>query len=428
MSLREDFGKNYSGFFCLNSSNSKHAYPNNTASDFTNILQTPLANTDTKPFELRLVSISLSTKYAEPVTAEPSGYLKIEIEEVEKQRQGRKFVHFSGGFPYPPSTRLTDDYGIHEFRNQPSLPLRFQHLEHFRVRIVDENDELIKLYDNYPTILWVEMSQSDKHEEQFIITCDSYHPSLYLDNKLYNFNTPLPSELHLSNYEVALLNVYYPPRLYESVTPAILSIEERQMTFYPNDYNTTEAFIRSVNDTLRRGRYGWAYRLVELQLSNYEDPTLCLTRMSLPPNATQQPVPHRINMNVTFLRACGQIDSPGKAMIMLPGDIIMLKGTPNISNVHPTPVSLLLCDIIKPNIMGTGAVKMLQCVPLYLNKEYHEKRLYEPQQLAFQNVVNSPFDRINFSFLHPDGRSREFKTDNPSDDILINLVFRPKKH
>lgn len=420
-----DFRDKYSAHFCLSSNNSKDNHPDNTSTHFINDLSSPFINDSGHVFEIRIMSVAISARFDAQVNDhQTAGYLKIQIEELEQQRKGQKYIHFGGGFPYPPTNTLDYHYALHEFPNPPAIALRFQHLARFRVKIVDENDVEPALYPNFPTIIWIEMNEFSTEERgQFTITCDSYHPTLYPDNTVNKFNSPIPTELHLPSYEVALLNVYYPPQMTEDIIPIDLLIEEEHMRFNPNTFLDTNDFITSVDEEIRNTRFGGDYRFISVALAPNELPRLCLLRNDQPAWLGQQ----RVTMNVSFLRACGELVIRRRTVIMSPGDILTFDGVPNISNVQPTPVSMLYCDIIKPNIMGTGVSNLLQCVPTYLFKNFTETRLYEPRRLTFQSVVDYPFDRIKLTFLHPDGRARELRTADPLDSLIVTLLFRKRQ-
>lgn len=357
-----------------------------------------------------------------PNSIPPSSYIKVHIYELAEQMEGETYTHFAGGLPFPPREKCRDDYSLHTFNQAPKLLVRFQQLHSLHVHLTNEYNENIKLGFGPPTIVWLELTNMQPSDE-FTTTCLSHQPLIFPSNTPAAFETPLPSEMVLDNYEVALLQVVYPAEMQEKVM-ASLKIRPYTWSYNLSELETSDEFIAAVQRDIANSSYAGHLTFKKLEHGEYRGRLMMAMRWTYDWR-THGPI--IVEPSSNFTKACGQRDTPRAKTTLRPNNVFIFDSYPNISLGRENPIAMLHCDIIKPNVMCGEHGQVLQCVPVLANREYHQgDRMHEPPQMAFHPVANLPITRIGFKFTNPDGRIREFKARNASDAVIITLLFRKR--
>lgn len=402
----------------LNSFDSINFFPNNQRNNFVNKLPSSLVAPTGKKFYLKLRAIALSAE----LTSEDiyAGYVKVHISELTEQQSGTDFNYVLCGFSYPPKVKF-GDVGFHTVDNGPSLPVRVNPLTKLHVKITNSNGEELALTPASPTVIILEISNINM-DTNFTITCTSYHPDLYPGNTLSLFSSPLPSEMNLQEYEVALQNIVFPPQMTESQI-ASLSIEGIDYNFNLSNYVTTMEFLEDVALTINASQFSGIILLG--RNSNEESPHFGHIVIKRTNQGDQEM--YKIDVSWEFTLACGQTDKPRGTTWLRKGEMIVFDGWPDINLAKPNPLVMIHCNIIEPNIVGSSLANLLQIVPIQYEGDNSGNQMYEPHQLLFHPVMKRPFDGISFNFKNPDGRGRNFECGIIDQArMIITLVFRPK--
>ena len=414
----------------LNSSASTKTHPGNHGSDFINDLQQPLHNPEGRKYHARLLSVALGGTLARD--SPRTDFVQISIYEVQGQRHGVEFNRIIGHVPLPPP----GEYRLHEVKNAPPLPLRFEVLNEVQVTLRNKRGEQITLArGQLPTLVEIEITEGEM-EEQFTITCNSYHQQTHPSNTINEFTCPIPSALDLHNYEVALQNLTFPSDVYERDDAVLL--ETKDIVFRWRDlkvFHSTNDFLGRVASAIRRSalRHDLTFGLIQ----NDNSPVTHVyikrnVRNDIDPNDAEavrrygQPL--WIRPSVTFSRACGQLWNLERSRELRPGDVWEFQGSPNIALAKPGIVAALHCSIIAPNFVGEDQQRLMQLLPVRDERNVM-RRYYEPSQLLFHNVMNRPFDSISFKLTEPHGELRRFVTDDAETrDLYITLLFRKRRN
>jgi len=407
-------------YICLSSASCLETFPDNKGSAFTNQLPFELKNTYNNRFYIQLKKIGICTKGKSAWWTQSFSYVKVHIYEIEKQTEGMNSTHFAGGFSFPPEEQCSHDYAMHTFRQAPQLLIRFQQLHKLTVKLTDENNQDILVPFGSPTILWLELTDMEPKDE-FIITCLSKQPDMYPGNLLHSFISPLPTEMTMKNYEVALMQLVYPPELQEKVM-ASLKIGDLMFEYNLSEMATTEDFIEAVQKDISESKYN---NLIKFKRLRHGPSKGHLTFVMRWVRGVKTPI--TVEPSPNFTKVCGQTLTPRAKTILRPGKLFIFDGQPDIRLGQENPVAMLQCDIIDPNIMCGKQAQLLHCVPVLTNKPLEGQRLYESTQLAFHRVANYPINRIGLKFTNPDGTHRNFKASNPDDCVIISLLFRRRK-
>jgi hypothetical protein len=415
----------YSSFICLSSTASRETFPNNSLTSFCNVLPTPLVNRERKRFYIKLKAIGIGIRAVNPATF-TSSYLKIHISELEGQRQGREYTNAIGGFAFPPKEKYGKEelYGFHTFQQSSYLPIRFQTLDKLQVEITDIKNNPVLLQQAPATLLWLEITNMEG-DEQFNISCLSRHPNLYPGNKLGYFTTPLPSEINLSKFEVALYQLIYPALMQETKI-AKLQINEEEFEYHLDNMKNTEDFIREVKSSIRESQFkkDIIFSIARRGKQKNQAYFHRKKRANVVDGTNETAI--TIKSSIIFTKACGQTTEPRGTTMLLPGMYMFFNGIPNIHLGMPSPIAMLHCNLVNSNITCGEQGQVLQCVPVLTNKPHRTNRLYEPSQLSYHSIPDKSFTHIEFKFVNPDGRQRDFDTNNPEDNMLITLIFRTK--
>lgn len=416
---------------CVLSTASLADFPYNSRTHFINIMPTPIrTSTPDQKLYLRLRAIAISClQDAEMLDNPDSDYLRVNVSELEQQIVDRGFDYCAGGFEYPPQTDLsrTTGYAFHTFSRTPYLRLKYTEVTRLEVTITNLSGQPVEgIYSGPPTIVLFDITTS-MHTNNFTITCNSRQPDLFINNRLSNFTSPLHSEMDLSNYQVALVNVLYPPTLYER-TLATMIIDGTRFDYVLDDFERTDDFVKQVKQDLANSRFR-RIMYFRLHQQGRRQGRLGLGRVLGPANRKFKKK-MVVSFSNTFTIACGQQHDFRGATILSPGKVIVFRGQPNINLVKPNPVAALHCDIVKNGVIGNKVSNLLACVPIMTDRTAGRKRLHEASQLIYYDTVSRPINSISFLFSNPDGGERSFSTEEDEiyRNITITLSFRKKSN
>lgn len=198
-------------------------FTDNSLTKFSNIVP-PLIKMkfSANPLFVRLRRLIISHKLIEDT---PNiDYIKIHLSQLEPKVNNSKFDKCLAVCKFPPS-EISGEYAIQDFENSPFYELQSDELHMLSLFITDSENDQLQLDEGPTTIAVLEISDMD-YTKQFTITCRShnnYEKNLY-PNTLSKFRVRLPSEFHLNNWEVSLLNMIFPPDLTLHVPKSIITI------------------------------------------------------------------------------------------------------------------------------------------------------------------------------------------------------------
>ena len=416
MELLEE-GKYYS--VCLSSVACMNTFPNNVANDFANTLPIPLRREDAggKIF-VRLKMVGVCTY--EPPT--PISAIRIHISELEPQREGLGFTQCAGTIAFPPSEKHADNFGVHVFKDPPTLPLRVSEVSKLRIRLTDEFNAPVTLLPGAPTIVWLELSNMEG-QQCFTVSCISQQPECFPGNTLTNFHSPLPREMNLAGFEVALQHIVYPQAIHSDLI-AWVKIDKQTFFFDLSTYSTFRELANAVNmKVMKAKRKGM--RFYEKRPNRPEQTTQFKGYFGFLSAGRRDSEPE-ISFSYNFAVACGVRDYPN---VVKEGMWYYL-GIPPRGADGPiqmnAPVVFVECDVVTPNVLAGRNGQLLHCVPALTNPNLNQNtRLYEPPTLIFHPVTDKPITRIGIRFTDETGKQLEFYSRNSDKDcVVLALLFR----
>lgn len=362
--------------------------------------------------------------------------LKIHIKELEEQFQDFKYCQVAASIPFTPQSASILQHGTYCFYQLPHcpfLPLKVTDLRELNVRLTDEADFNVDIHDHCPqTHLFIQITNMPDQIE-FVITCTSYHPNYFPGNTVNDFRSPLPKEIQLGDFEVTLQNIVRPHHMKEKTSWASMEvriapriedetfIEESDIIAYIrvdlSSLQSIDDFIEEVNRQIKE--------VADLQdkLSLEVINVGTSKRIAIRHRADENQPALRIILFDNFSTVCGEAYRPIRKFDLPPQRQYVFKGAPNLFNALASPVVMLECDIIEPNILSGKQARMLACVPMDLN-DPEGKRIYKPELHTFQPVSNLPISSIGFTLRDSARNIREYETSNPEDYIMITLLFR----
>lgn len=408
-------------YFCLSSGGYEKYFPDNTSTQFHCPLPEDHFNPSRLPTQIRLLSIGLSNTVVDGETN--PGYLKVNVDQLSGTLDnGVSAENFLGGFHFPAGETTLEGYGYHVFKRGLFLPLHFHRLSLLSVSIVDVNDKPVKLAEGHHTRLWIEMSVRPR-EEQFTITCNSLQPDFFPDNQLFDFTSPLRSDLILPDYEVALLNIVYPPLLNDAPRPTIFSLDDDEFGYVPEGPHTDE-FVSRVNRLIQKSRFKGMVFFKRFGLGRRNRPGHAY--FSRPHGPGGEGIV-RLRVGHQFQRACG-IGIPFPIDVTLEGGRRwVFPQRAALSLVLPNPVAILTCDLVGSSVVGDRRDTLLQCAPVISKNTDSPSRLYEPENLCFHKVKEYPFGSIRFRFTELEGGELKRIYAPPEQKMTITLLFRKIK-
>jgi hypothetical protein len=359
---------------------------------------------------VRLKSLQIHTVLETPDVH--SGYIKVQLNQVRYQISDSTYERTLGTLKFPPEKTYAD-YGVIEFKNSPTLSLVDTPITVFSVEIKNSIGEQLKLARGPPTILELEIMTTNKREE-FIIHCSSSHDNMYPNNTLSEFTSPIPAELNVENYNVALLNVVFPPAMSEK-SVAKLYINDDYYMFTLNNYDTTNDFIR---DVARRVREKYS---TVVKFGRSEDGRVHFKRSGQEPETEV-----RIKFSKEFQISCGHLRNLKPSYHLQPRESLIFEGIADIASGLHSPLAMIYCDLIESNIVGDVYGPLLRIVPVKYTESLSTNSMYEPENLTFHTIGRSSISSIGFHLKDLAGRDRNFSTLNANDSLIITLLFRHK--
>jgi len=447
---------------CLSSSSNLDIFPNNYRTFFSN--KCPLTIKSNNPDEnlyVRLLAIGLSVDTAQD--PQP-GHVKVHLYQVGEQLEpafGQDFNRLLGGFTHPDprysNLRKRQDngrvaqardgeapqphypYTYKTFGYTPHLTLRHSNVDQFQVLLTDSNNRRFRVERGAATVVLLEVvSEADVMDRgSFNVTCRSYQPTLYPGNTLNRFTVPLPEMFELKNYEMTLLNVVYPQYMTEVCITSI-RVENEIYDVSLQNIDTLDDWIDTVNVDLARGVFGKELRVekaeYEMDISGRRFYRVALIRRRLP-HGQQQSNYLQVGLSWNFLRVAGAKDANFTLLMMTMGQRVEFEDTPSLDNVLPNPVAMLMCDAVKPGVVGNELKPVFTCVEVkhqWFNDATileNTTTLYEAPHLHYTDVKQTPFSSISFEFNNPGQHLtlRNFQSRHPDDAISVTVAFRPKR-
>lgn len=436
----------FTSFITLQSNSSVKHHPQNSITRFTNVLPQPIQAHDRKVF-IRLRRLVMSYKFVEVIT-ERISHVKIHLSELEPQTVNTFYEKTLANFQFPPEDIINDEYALHDFEHAQFIELRSVPLHQLSILVTDSNNREIKLSDDSaPTILLFELSDMD-YSKQFSITCQSKNLrglELYPNNSLSRFRVRLPQEFYLENWEVAMVNMTYPPDLKHDVETNVwvemsTNYDEgykEKFNFDIKEYEETSQFITDVIHTINYDNF-WGALVTASEKK--EDDKVVGFQFAIQPDPDSFPrwnlaITVTLEFNDLFWSVFDAEKKFNKSPSLFADTRVEILGIPNINRILPSSVGMVYCDIVKPSPVGEMMAPLLQIVPLppvkskLYQKNMEDTRknigIYEPQHLIFHPISNKEFSDIEFEILQPDGQSLNLiGSDDFKTGMSFTLLFR----
>ncbi len=422
-------------------------FPDNTSSSFTNVLGEAIVNHDQTPIYLRLLEAFLPNTLASDDFSEvedertrhvtrdrstplPGNVLNVDLAEIEAQAEGRKLQHSAGRLPYP--RKITDLINtpadlVHCVpRHRPLLKLSNEYVYRLHVKITDIHHREVPFKPGLPTILVFEM-QRHTNDSNFTMVCASLQPASHPDNTLNKFICPLPGEMELTNYEVALQQIMYPDTIKNRVITLPIKINDYKYDLEIDYHTSLDHIVFGIKYAIASSGlnneliFDWDFRTKRAYFFRYESPkdgsapvAQCL--LQLPEEfkkATQDYAGGEGDLKISIAQ----------------GQRVWLERMPDIWKIIPSPYGMLNCSIIEDNVIGSRTSKTLQCVPFSLKRDVFDADgglgAYEPEHLTYHKVTDKPFNAIEFSLTDANMEQKRFISERPETDMMmITLIFR----
>lgn len=461
------------------SNGSLEHFKDNSLTKFTNVLPPNLPLRGGKTYvRLRRIMISYKLDSSESLI---SDYVTVHLSELEPRTVNSTLSRRLGAFRFPPVHHITEEYAIHDFEHSAFFELQGDSLKQLSLFIAHTNNKQLKLARGPPTIAILEVTEMDR-SSQFTVTCQSHNREenqVFPNNSMSRFRVKLPQEFKLSNWEVAMSNMAYPPDIKhtESKETASLLFSVRDSEFNgslalqfrfkensfedendPKDFAsaTTKCFA-FVKRSLDRHHFWNKVLQFEEGLIDPDDEESGLAyqfknistrrqyRNTFKDHKTVRikdlsDLTLDIFLDRKFLKIFGLHNENSADIALKVGERYVFKGNPDIRRIQtiPSTIGLVYCDIVEPCPVGNVMAPLLQIVPINIKSDddedggllNREVTIYEPQHLVFHPVICREFRDIQFEILQPDGRPHTFD-DYPLTEInggmTFTLMFRRQK-
>ena len=404
--------------FCTLASNaSLNYFPDNTLTNFTNILPSQLQSPSggTLYIRLRLLAISPVLQEANP----EAEVIEVHIGELRAAATNAGSSQCLTRLAFPSGTLLGNTYVLREFGDVDFIPIRNSTLHKLSVLITDRTGEQLQLARGLPTFLHVEISDMGD-PGHFNFTCISHLPielTRNPDNKLSEFKVNLPQTLTLPGYEVALASIVFPHDMRLTTIDVHTTIysslfdESRHRTFTVN-VGACET-LDDLGDAIRDGLMSYErFPLLVEYISEGEYRYLVFRGIREAQVVTLEFSPEF--MRVVDVGNLGYVKIHGKEMWQS-GD---LKLEPSM---YPNQAAMVYCSCVEESMLGESQFKLLHIVPIE-----ESRHVYEPEHLIYHPVTDRPFNTLEFQMTRVDGTPHALRSAS-NGSVIITLSFRPAR-
>jgi len=392
----------------LNSRSSLAEYPDNTPTDFVNLLPERLTSSDRKkPLWIRPVAISLATEVyskryhiwpnAEGGAAEYSnlagggldvyprlwqfpGYIEIFLNEATAQVRGDGYQRCIGGFAFPPkdlsppvhAQQQRAEFSLHRFQHAGWTKLRANDVTQFGVKLASTTGSPFMLHnpledpsDSTPTILELEVTDDEAMATKsgvITIGCTSWHPDNFPKNTHADFHSALPYGMSFPNYEVALTRIVYPPNLRQGMLMRFW-INGHEFRFdAEKDFQYNGArMVNQVHAAIQGTRFAGHITCKMVGRLRDNNQRVAFTRGA---NRTMRQALFKIQLDKYFVQVLG-LWPDETTHYMRPGQGVTLAGdAPAFSRLHFNPTAMLECDCVDFAFVGEKQFRLMQFVPV----------------------------------------------------------------
>ena len=392
---------------------------------------------ETDGWTVSLQSISLHCELQKKQKRVP--YIKVHLFELEKQGVNRSYEKCLAKIPFPPDCSRVHFH--HDCANPQKLALNRGQIRVLSFLITGPENEVLYLTTGEATILSLQFSKMDG--EQFTITCDSHSArDMFPTNTGDDFTVGIPREMTLNSWqwEVGMQNITFPTDLADAHEGGVfIEIGGHRKSFRKFQEFTEQTLIQEIQsfilgkEELREKIYFGYLSELESKKKVHEKAYYSKV-MERGPDAIL--LYHRSMAETT-----GKFDNDGVAVRIskLLCYVLGERNRPDLSDfeIRITPGQevwfeedidvlsarlnnfLLYCDIIKPNIVGSGLASLMQIIPL---AQTMDTCMYEPKEILFHPLAKDFFNTIRFKMRTAHGK----KLCNTHKAVQITLVFRKR--
>jgi len=429
---------------------SSSLFPDNTATDFTNVLpDTVVKSTSIESMGMRIRAIYVS-KYSEmnedAIKRKHFEPMMIMISAIEGQRVNERTLPILTIANVREACKTNarsslSKYCYVSFGNAPVMTVNQDMINRLRVRLITTSGKTYPLWNDalvVPTIIEIEFLSMNADRE-FTITCMSHGTNLLYHeyNTLTKFTSKMGSHMDFSSWEVALQSISMPPFLKrgEELTLMWNYSNEVQMPSDADDRWRTVRIIFSRKYATRKDIFEEVTRQLDADLFNQN-------KLDFSQDNIEQ---WQLKNNYENTAVHIKLNTPMCAVTGWPNYFLLNSNMPKIVDiterseddlVQVPELAFLYCSLSKDTIIGEQRGNLLSIVPMnaFLNDGLPDKgaSLFEPKNLLFHEIESGTFININFEMKRADGKSFALLPSLPSEynemsgGCVISLHFRPK--
>lgn len=416
----------------LLSDRNKDFYPDNNPSSFTNTLPSCIyPRRGLNRLYVRLLNACIS------VNTPKDGVAWIFLSEIEGNALIKPELDHCLG-----QVRLsTDKTGVQYQEFEHASYHRVNTIPLFRLSVKVTNHSTSPLDEggvNLPTSITLEIMDEIEAGEHFEIVGHSLaeNTSPFPFNRVSDFTIPLPYEISLDDsWEVALTGMSFPDGLvYDEYFVEVADVK------YFIDVNGIRS-IRQMADVIvevfREAHVADQMTVKVTASQKYAGRKALFIRRAKLKSGEEDPYSAAGGLSVKFSRALTHFlnpynQGPGFSARFAPGMTLMVSLGPREYRTKApnySPLALVYCDAVKPNIVGGELKPLLQIIPMadYLFKR--ETRFFQPKNLIYKDVLNKKMSSINIKFVGTHNEERyPIDVQSPNEVVIATLKFRKKQN
>lgn len=337
-----------------------------------------------------------------------------------------------------------------ESRHSKAVPIRRATISEIKVTITNEDGHVVS-FDNslgIPTIIKLEVTPMDAIRKAFTVTCSSASSDMDSSDETIQFNTIIPTPIHLKGrYRVGLTSVAIPRNIFCGREPTMMwiqagyadkptTVEVLEANIYLERCSSVRGLLLSLNASLVRAKIGLFVGLdtdtkevffqvqplrytknvlkKSKKLKRLED-CVYITSKTVqmpqfkgnPPRLVQEQfiepqlifswIKIKLSSNLTYIFN-GQLQSHQFELDFFENRThrIPTYRKPNYARGQPSALALH-CPIVTETPFGHIKEHLLQIVPAHRsieNKKYGHYKVYHPEEITYHDVTEATLREI----------------------------------
>lgn len=411
-------------------------FSSNTASDFTNLLPSPIyPRREANSLYVKPLNICVPLDKSRESKVIWVFLSQLESDILRRPEQD----HCLGQLKLDPETANKDSIQFHEFQHSSYHRVSDIPLYKLSIQIRDEDSNLLVTDEDSESSITLEIMDEIETGDHFEVVGTSlpYDESenVFPNGRLVDFTIPLPYEVVLDDtWEVALVNMTIPPNLVWR--KYWMEIGEELIYVDVSEVRSPRAAAALITNAVSESNYSNILQASVRSPRSGQRGSLVLQRNRLA-GGEEDPYPEGLTMRISsrlmiLLNEGGIHNIDAFEVSLEAGKYIAIALDIDLDEtVKPAfydPLALIHCDAVRPNIVAGDLKSLIQVMPM--GQYIHSKKVgfFQPKNLIYKDALNKKMSSINIRIKDSQDHDYPIQSKYDGASISLTLKFRRKQN